>query len=382
MPSTFPMLIEFCVVSSTMLMIVWENCGIGLDPEKDEHKNFVGLKKVSSSTASIGDQETTKRISSSSSVRFSVGDDDSGVSAGSRSDGDDRSLDSDLTMSDSATNNVFEISRPSQSSNFLGSVLGWLLLCGTLALTVSTTYSLYQDEWDEVFELIPYGVSIVLSLCNIAAGCCTFSRLTKLTFYDEELHASAVNQKGLGFLQCQHQCNVKHKMDRRLSTMTLLSLSALKIFSFIAALETSSYVVLVDAVVSMVFAVLQNLFLSYAENKRVKTFDQLKDKPGLSGLEFIRITNFALWIDNTFLLKHPAIKASMNDAFGYMEWAVLSNIFQPLTILYYFHAMITVAEVIHHVYSPKFVGVIRQSKQKKSVTQLVNNDNVAYDVEF
>ena len=96
----------------------------------------------------------------------------------------------------------------------------------------------------------------------------------------------------------------------------------------------------------------------------------------------MRIVNFALWVNNTFLLKYPETKTAMNVSFGFMEWTVLSNVFQPLTILYYFHAMVTVAEVIHHVYTSKFVGVIRQSKQKKRAAQqtISGSENMAFDL--
>ena len=171
-------------------------------------------------------------------------------------------------------------------------------------------------------------------------------------------------------------------MDQRLSTLTLLSLAALKIFSAIAAFDMNNYIILADAIVSAIFAITQNLFLAYAENKRVKTHDKLKEKPGRSGLEFIRIVNFALWVNNTFLLKNPETKTAMNASFGFMEWAVLSNVFQPLTILYYFHATVTVAEVLHHVYTSRFVGVIRRSKQNKSAAQQIisGSENMAFDL--
>ena len=164
----------------------------------------------------------------------------------------------------------------------------------------------------------------------------------------------------------QYTCAVKHRIDQRLSTVTVLSLVALKIFCGISGADTHNEVLLADAIVSITFAVGQSLFLAYGENKRLETHSQAKESPGWSALQFLRIVNFALWVNNTILLKNPATKASMNTTFGFIEWAVLSNIFQPLTILYYFHAMITIADVLHHVYTTKFVGVIRQSKHKKS----------------
>ena len=68
----------------------------------------------------------------------------------------------------------------------------------------------------------------------------------------------------------------------------------------------------------------------------------------------------------------------MSTTYGEMEWSVLSNIFQPLAILYYFHAMIVVAETIHNVYTSKFVGVVRQSKQRL-ISQTGEADNDAFE---
>ena len=334
-PYAFPMLIEYCVVSTTMLLIVWENCGNGLVSQESVEKE-------------------------NSKTDFSVGDGDSGLSSNQTSD--------DLTaLSEANGSTLYEIARTKKTTTQGGTVIGWFVLCVTLGLTVTSSYYLYTENKPNDFtEEIPYGMNIALSVFCLIASCIAFARMTQLSFYDEELQEAAENQKGIEFMRNQYSCAVKHRMDQRLSTATLLSLVALKIFCGISAVDTHNEVLLADAIVSIIFAVGQSLFLAYAENKRLKTHSQVKERPGWSALQFLRIVNFALWVNNTFLLKNPATKASMNTTFGFIEWAVLSNIFQPLTILYYFHAMITIADVLHHVYTTKFVGVIRQSKHKKS----------------
>ena len=271
LPYAFPMLIEYCVVSSTMLMVVWENCGNGL---------------VS--------QDTVKK--ENSTVDFSVDDGDSGLSSNETSD--------DLTaLSEANASTLYEITRTKQSNAQGGTVAGWFALCVTLGLAVTSSYYLYTETKPNDFtEEIPYSMNIVLSLLCFLATCGTFVRMTKLSFYDEELQEAAENQKGIEFMRNQYTCAIKHRMDHRLSTATLLSLVALKIFCGISAIDTDNDVLLVDAIVSVIFAVGQNLFLAYAENKRLKTHNQVKERPGWSRLQFLRIVNFALWVNNTFLL--------------------------------------------------------------------------------
>ncbi len=345
------------------MMVVWENCGNGLIKKKKTNN----VPDNHPTTSSTNGDDTDSGMNS--------------IQASTSTENDNKSLDWDLTASESptASGTMYAMSSAAHTSKYGGSLAGWVLLSGTLGLTVTTTYYLYseEDEDDHYCESLPYILNIFLSILWVIVACGTFSSLTKLTFFDEELRETAATEKGVEFIKCQYMCEVKHKMDHRLSTITLLSLTALKIFSFIAGLEMDSAIIITDAVVSILFAAGQNLFLSYAENKRIKTHQQLKEKPGLSGLEFLRIVNFALWINNSFLLKNPAMKTTMNSAYGYMQWAVLSNIFQPLTILYYFHAMITVAEVISHVYTHKFVGVIRRSKQKRTANRQF--DNTAFE---
>ena len=133
MPYAFPMLIEFCVVSNTMLLIVWENCGNGL---------------VSHDTV---EKENSK-------TDFSVSDGDSGLSSNQTSD--------DLTaLSEANGSTLYEIARTKPTNKQGGTVIGWFVLCVTLGLTVTSSYYLYTEHKPNDFtEEIPYGMNIVLSI--------------------------------------------------------------------------------------------------------------------------------------------------------------------------------------------------------------------------
>ena len=79
----------------------------------------------------------------------------------------------------------------------------------------------------------------------------------------------------------------------------------------------------------------------------------------------LRVVNLCLWLVNTFLLENIETKRTFWLTYGQEGWTILSNIFQPLTILYHFHAMVTYAEVIGHSYSSKYIGLQRPSKQEE-----------------
>lgn len=54
-----------------------------------------------------------------------------------------------------------------------------------------------------------------------------------------------------------------------------------------------------------------------------------------------------------------------NEVFGTQAWVIISNIVQPLTILYYFHCTMCLAEVIHTCYTSKYIGIVRRSKRRQ-----------------
>ena len=368
-PYAFPMLIEYCVVSATMILVIWENSGVGFEIEEHEHRiNGVTFSigdsesgfgpEESSFEESLTKTESTTRLSNENSVSMSR-------------------IDSGNNLS-SVLSPTYELKASKHYNSFRGFVFGWTAICGTSGITILCLYDLYTGNEEAFIQHVSYGLNSILSISCVLACFFTFFKLSKLTFEDQEAIDTVRNEKGHD--PAEYLSKIKHKMEVQLGTVTLLALISWKIFCIIAALDNHDNWILADSFVSVIFGMAQNLFLAYGSKKRTKTKQQLVDKPGRQGLEYLRLANFALWLNNTFLLKHPRVKDAMSTTFGEMEWAVLSNVFQPLAILYYFHSMIATTETIHKVYTAKFVGVVRQSKQRLiSASQSGAADNMAFD---
>ena len=118
-----------------------------------------------------------------------------------------------------------------------------------------------------------------------------------------------------------------------------------------------------DAIASITHGFMQMVFLNwYACQKRAKTSKERANKPGRQFLQFLRVLNLSLWLVNTFLIKKAHAKDLHEEIYGMIPWVIISNIFPPLLILYYFHSMACVAEVIVRSYTDKYISIARPSK--------------------
>ena len=139
--------------------------------------------------------------------------------------------------------------------------------------------------------------------------------------------------------------------------ITFVFLLVFKCLCIMSAVQQGDNIIIIDGILSIILGIMQTGFInSYAFSKVSTTENQRRYKPGRQGLEFIRLIELSLWLINTFLLKNFAAKTVLYAAFGTTGWAILGNIFQPLTILHYFHCMTCIASVIGHAYTDKHIN--------------------------
>ena len=317
----FPFLIEFCVVASTMIIAIWEKCGLGL-----EH---MIRGDTESGVNSNGTLEMTRQMSSSASFT----DESLSISV----DGED----------------------PVQKSGFFNSNMG--LVCGWLSLVVAifSVLMVFLGFYERQERLVAYAVNFFLVVCGICAIPLTMHKMSRMRFKDEQIKRQRKGDRG--FVK---KSRLHRKMDRNLLTVTFLALLTYKMMSIPVAMDSNNVSILADAIASIVHGFMQTSFLNwYACQKRAKSRKERTEKPGRQFLEFLRMLNLSLWLVNTFLLKHAQAKDLHHGTFGEGTWVIISNILQPLTILYYFHSMTCVAEVIASSYTHKYVGIPRANKQ-------------------
>ena len=316
-PYLYPLIIEFSVLVTSMWISIWENCGVSIVYNKPEVKDNTEPQTRRRSVSKVTDQGEILR-------------------------------DIGCTME----------KQSGYKNTNIGFLMGWLVLLLSLVVTIIFLFWVLSDHEHYTEPNIigtSYGSSMILSVMLMISvpvtvyGMRTLPSHRKLQQNHDEDHAHTDELR-------QH---LGHSLDKRLLFITSMSLVIFKLLCIIAAISEGNVIIATDGVISAIASLMQTMFInSYALDKVCVTNYQRRVKPGRQGLEFIRCTNLALWIISTFLLKNTAAKSIQYEVFGTTAFAVLANVFQPLAILHYFHAMICVAEVVAGVYSDKHVYIM------------------------
>ena len=319
-PFLFPLLIEFCVVASTMTLAIWEKCGVGLERLRR------GDVEVGKSNNALWEQESGHQSSSASTVDDSV-----------------------------STDEEEAVKRSGFYNKNMGFVCGWLALIGSIVCILLMFFGLYSKDGA---RWLAYAINSFLVVFGIITIPLTMHKMSSMRFKDEQIRRQRKGERSLVKKPRLHR-----KMDQNLLTVTFLALMTYKMMSILVAWCAKDAIILVDAIASIVHGFMQTAFLNwYACHKRAKTRQEFTEKPGRQFLEFLRMLNFSLWLVNTFLLKQAHAKSLHQETYGIEAWVIISNILQPLTILYYFHSMVCIAEVITRSYTNKYVGIPRPKK--------------------
>ena len=305
----FPLIIEFAVVVTNMWLGVWENCGVGIIYQNPED-----------------------RLDGNNSRRKSI-----------------------------LTDGMLMEKQTGYKNKNGGFIIGWLTLLFTLVVTLVYLFwvagSLPVYTADQA-NMVGYAVNVGLSGLLLITVIVATYRLQSLPTKGHDAKKETGNTL---------QNKLAHLMDRRLLFGTGMALVIFKLNCLIAGAATGEYLIVADAVMSIVASMGQTMFIgAFALEKVCVTNYQRKVKPGRQSLELIRFSNLSLWIANTFILKSPSAKSVQYEVFGRVGWAAVSNIFQPLTILHYFHAMVCVAEVVVDVYSDKNIYTMEMTIEPAS----------------
>ncbi len=271
-----------------------------------------------------------------------------------------------INDSDTADSNVAGYATHPQYYNpNHGFILGWFVLMTTIVIVIVCLYDAYSgSDYTYMVITLSYSTNIAISALCIVVIPLTMYRMSVLTFKDEEIKKMRGKQK-----ENEKHLHITRAMDKSLLRYTLIAMAILKIMIMIAGYTQDNYLLFADGLVSIISAYLQTTFINfYASQKRTTTEQHRRNKPGRQELEFLRLCNLSLWLVNTFVLKHHVAKKIPEEAFGIIAWVIISNIAQPLTILFYFHSITCLAEVIVHSYSTKYIGLIRPHKAISRIT--------------
>ena len=391
-PYTFPLLIEFCVAATTILMGVWEKCGQGHHHESPSHpKNKmcipfdkpdpVFLSNHGQGTAIVlqghdtNSMKTKHRFLSVADKRLSMISEGDVEAPPADNIYDNYGFKTDESASFNGTATCESVvasmdtrpvilftqkNRKLYYNNHVGFVAGWVLLSLTIVVIIIYSYMIYSEHgYTPGLQTAIYTNNLTLCVSCIIAIPVTGYVMSKLSFKDSELKLAKKARDG-------RELEIKpsgFNVDKNLLYQTFVALLAFQILTMISAVDQHDYLIFMAGLSQLVFGSMQTIFINwFATNKRATKTEHFYTKPGRQGLEFLRVTNLSLWLVNTFLLENTEAKRVHWQSFGHEGWTILSNIFQPLTILYHFHAMVCFAEIIVKSYSSKYIGLQRPSK--------------------
>lgn len=339
-PYLFPFLIEYSVIAAIMVIAIWEKCGT---------TGHLTSKSIDGDSTSCSDSEESAENGPAGPRRR-------GLNNRRRSDGQ-VSVTSFTDLSSSRM-----IKPHKYYNNHFGFIIGWVVVCVSIVAIIAYLFVIYAaEEYGNGVETTVYSLDVIINLLCLGTIVLTMYKMSELTWKDQEI-------KLLRKLKLHHSfkfttsSHIHRDLDTSLLNVTFVALMVFFMFVMISAEANDSALIFANALFSVLMGGLQTMFINwFGFYKRSTELEHLENKPGRQGLEIIRCCNLALWAFNTFVIKHPENKQIHKETFGFTAWVIISNITQPLTILFYFHSAACVAEIISHSYTHKYVGIRRSS---------------------
>ena len=263
-------------------------------------------------------------------------------------------------------------------NNHVGFVIGYLVICLSIAVIILYLIFLNTDKgYTETLENSIFTFDLAIKALILGSIPVTVYKMSSMTTKDLEIknlrphHHANPHKEGV---------SIHRSLDMNLLTITFFAGLLFQMFTIVAAIAHYSPFILANAIVSIVMEFCQTLFINwYGITKRATKEKHVHEKPGRQGLEIMRCCNLALWAVHTFIVANTESKRIHVETFGFEAWVILSNITQPLNILYHFHAAACVAEIISHAYTSKYLGIARRKSvfslhSKHSISQIFSSD--------
>ena len=219
-------------------------------------------------------------------------------------------------------------------NSYIGLFLGWIIIIVTIATLFASLYNYYVSHpyWF-VDPISAYAFHISLHFICLLAVIGTMTAMSAMATRRTHITSAEWREYGLQFV-------------------TFFFLVMYKICCIVAGSVKSEPLLIIDGTVSIINGIILTIFIVwYAPRKCLTTPEQHHVKPGRQGLEILRYTNFSLWLVNTFLLTNSMVQHELLESLGINVWPIISNVAQPMTILFHFHAMMCISVVIVHVHT-------------------------------
>lgn len=87
-----------------------------------------------------------------------------------------------------------------------------------------------------------------------------------------------------------------------------------------------------------------------ASRRQASSVDQMMKKPGRTLITFLLVLNLAMWIVNTFELKHAENHTIHATYYKGIAWKIIIHFSLPLLIFFRFHSTVCLADVWSSAY--------------------------------
>ena len=104
---------------------------------------------------------------------------------------------------------------------------------------------------------------------------------------------------------------------------------------------------------SVLQVLLQLLFITDAQRRRISTSSQNSNKPGRQIVTFLLLCNMTLWVFYTFEIQKVADSPVQVGFFGAEAWIVIQRATLPLCIFFRFYSTVILAEIWKNTYKTK-----------------------------
>ncbi|XP_013398128.1 otopetrin-3 [Lingula anatina] len=246
-------------------------------------------------------------------------------------------------------------------NNHCGLFVGMLVILASVAVIIVFLYLMYNGKSPDLANSHLFGTKIFINALSILVTIATHIQI-------KGLMKKTDNLKEMGRLGRDPRRHVpsrgqqhQQSMDKALLGIATLGLLTYCMLTIIAGLSTAGMeaaLTTADAFCTSTQAIIQSLFLVTSFLPRRATLREHREKrPGRQGLVFLLCCNFCLWALNSFGLRNEIANHVQIEFYSFKTWIILSHVSLPLLILFRFHSLVCIADVISHAYTAKYIGL-------------------------
>jgi hypothetical protein len=119
--------------------------------------------------------------------------------------------------------------------------------------------------------------------------------------------------------------------------------------------DPKNLLVLATGGITIIQVMLQLLFITDAQRRRIHSTSHETKKPGRQVVTFLLLCNITMWIVYTFEVQKVKDSPVQLKFFGFYAWAMIQRVCLPLCIFFRFHSSVILVEIWKNSYKTKLM---------------------------